>query len=324
MLLAFAEGRPSGCADNAHVRVVVRSSADRGRSWGPIVAAAASPGMKCGNPSPVVDASTGRVFLHYVREPRDLAPDARARVTYSDSAGQSWSPPVDVTSIARAPGTNSYGPGVGGGIQLTDANGHPGRLLVLAEEDSKRGTPNVTYGAVPLYSDDHGSSWLRGDQIMSVNNRSHGPGEPGVALLGNSSTFLVMAARGAQTPVVGFASSTNGGVSWSRVRSIPEIHNGGGQSSIEGAKMPDGSWGVVISSPVNPPGAHRSNLTIFTSSAMSGFEKWSSAGMLWDGHAGYNSLLAVPGTNRSSFFCLFESGNKSELEVLRLLQFELV
>ena len=39
--------------------------------------------MKCGNPSPVVDASSGRVFLHYVQEPHDLAPNALAFVTHS-------------------------------------------------------------------------------------------------------------------------------------------------------------------------------------------------------------------------------------------------
>ena len=328
-LLAFAEARPPGCADNSHVRIVVRASQDNGTTWGPIIAAATHPSMRCGNPSPVVDASNGRVFLHYVQEPRPVAPvGALAFVTHSDDEGRSWTQPREITSIARSPGTDSYLPNCGGGVQLPDALGGPGRLLILAEEDRNRGGnkpgPHATFGAVPLYSDDHGKSWHRGRPLLSIDNKSHGPGEPGVALLGNSSTDLILSGRGASAPIVGFSTSRDGGLTWTKVKSVDAIGSGGCQSSIEGARLPSGGWGAMISSPVYPHHGHRSNLTIFVASAAGGFQTWVEAGLLWKGHAGYSNLLAIPDSDRRSFLCLFESGNETSLEVLRLSRFELV
>eukprot|EP00746_Dinoflagellata_sp_MGD_P038677 gnl/MRDRNA2_/MRDRNA2_19302_c0_seq1.p1 gnl/MRDRNA2_/MRDRNA2_19302_c0~~gnl/MRDRNA2_/MRDRNA2_19302_c0_seq1.p1 ORF type:complete len:142 (+),score=8.10 gnl/MRDRNA2_/MRDRNA2_19302_c0_seq1:2-427(+) len=130
-----------------------------------------------------------------------------------------------------------------------------------------------------------------------------------------------MSGRGATLPVVSFAVSRDAGISWSKPAPIMAIGNGGCQNPIEGARLPSGDWGALISSPVFPKGAPRSNLTIFVASAREGFQDWASAGLLWEGHAGYSSLLAVPGSDRTQFFCLFESGIKSELEVLRLLRF---
>src|SRR5262245_54411373 len=59
-LLAFAEGRKNGPADHGDIDIVLKRSADRGRSWSPLQLVAderADPAANVwiGNPVPIVD-----------------------------------------------------------------------------------------------------------------------------------------------------------------------------------------------------------------------------------------------------------------------------
>ena len=75
-LLAFAEARNnSGCNDYTNISIVVRRSTDGGNTFGNIVEVATyvgdggvgvDPDKRVGNPSPVVDEDTGRVFVLFV------------------------------------------------------------------------------------------------------------------------------------------------------------------------------------------------------------------------------------------------------------------
>jgi hypothetical protein len=67
--------------------------------------------------------------------------------------------------------------------------------------------------------------------------------------------------------------------------------------------------GAVISSPVYAYNGPRSNLAIFTATTANGYNDWPSAGILWEGPAGYSSLLADTG----GYSVLFESGPKKDM-----------
>jgi sialidase-1 len=260
-LLAFAEGRNNtGCNDYFNVSIVVRKSTDGGVSWGDITEVAAplpsdikiDPNRRIGNPSPIVDATTGRVYVLFAMT------NQYAFVTHSDDEGHSWSPRSTLDPACVFPPTPSggcrasplcclFGPGVGGGTQLAS-----GRLITLAEFRS------TGYFSMPIYSDDHGATWQSGAVIPDDNNTAHGIGEPSIALLHSPSPSamdssaaddmtLVMSSRSADQPCISFSVSENAGRNWSMAHHISEISNGGCQSPIIGMLGRDGA---VISSPV--------------------------------------------------------------------------
>ncbi len=60
-LLAFAEGRVTGAADDGNVDLVLKRSTDEGKTWGALQVIAEDASNFVGNPAPVVDPKTGRV-----------------------------------------------------------------------------------------------------------------------------------------------------------------------------------------------------------------------------------------------------------------------
>src|SRR5687768_3537968 len=62
-LLAFAEGRKSGGGDAGDIDLLLKRSTDNGRTWSQIQVVWDDGTNTCGNPCPVVDASTGTVWL---------------------------------------------------------------------------------------------------------------------------------------------------------------------------------------------------------------------------------------------------------------------
>merc|ERR1719460_852630 len=345
-LLAFAEARNNtGCNDYTYISVVVRRSTDRGRTWGGIIEVAQFKDVpsdnateyttqRYGNPSPVVDASTGRVYLFYVVE------NNWAFVKHSSDEGLTWSTRRPISpqcpnrlgvpgGCEKSPLCCMFGPGVGGGTQTGS-----GRLIILAEQ-SRRAGPNhtVNYSSTAVYSDDHGTTWRAGSQLPCVNNNTHGIGEPSVALLGGTNAeALIMSGRSADVPCISYALSYDGGLSWTTAKPIAAIGNGGCQSPVIG--IPDGS-GAIISSPVYPYNGPRSNLSIFVASTAANYDDWELLGTLWQGPAAYSSLAVDRfkphiSSNTTDYFVLFEAGNKSELggkyafmESIRIAQFSL-
>ena len=323
-ILAFAEARNnSGCNDYYNVSIVVRRSVDGGASWQGIVAVAvfigdgagkfgpnsegANTQHRVGNPSPVVDWKTGRVYVMFAIE------NQYAFLTHSDNEGQSWTErrtldkrcpwPPQEGQCGRSPLCCMFGPGVGGGTQLDS-----GRLIVLAERSRVQSRVNrsqLAYSSIPVYSEDAGATWLAGEPLPVTNNRTHGIGEPSVAIVGKS---LIMSGRSlgdtsAPHGVLSTALSHDGGLHWEQAVPIDTIRNGGCQSSVIGA--PDGSV-ALISSPVYPYGKARYNVSIFVAAAPS-FKQWRLAGLVQAGPGAYSSL-AVADAAAKSYFVLFEAG----------------
>ncbi|MCA9614247.1 MAG: exo-alpha-sialidase [Sandaracinus sp.] len=161
-LLAFAEGRACSADDYGNINLVMKRSRDDGRTWGPLEEVEGRGPGTWGNPTPVVDASTGRVFLFLSFNAEDVSQfgrenpctgettrviadgERRVYLTTSDDEGDSWTTPTDLTDTLQIPGTawDAMGPGIG--IQTTIAD--EGRLIVPASQRN-------------LYSDDHGATW---------------------------------------------------------------------------------------------------------------------------------------------------------------------
>ncbi|GHG98533.1 sialidase family protein [Streptomyces rubradiris] len=168
-LLAFAEGRVLNCGDAADIDIVLKRSTDGGRTWGPLQVVNEGAGDTHGNPAPVVDRDTGRIWLAETyntgrtdgancRVPCDRTP----HLQYSDDDGATWSAPRDLSpEILPADWNSWYATGPVHGIQLTHGR-HAGRLVFGVNTETWDGTRITANHAALIVSDDHGGHWRIG------------------------------------------------------------------------------------------------------------------------------------------------------------------
>ncbi|MGW2951971.1 exo-alpha-sialidase [Streptomyces eurythermus] len=168
-LLAFAEGRVLNCGDAADIDIVLKRSTDGGRTWGPLQVVNEGAGDTHGNPAPVVDRDTGRIWLAETyntgrgdsagcRVPCDRTP----HLQYSDDDGGTWSAPRDLSpEILPADWNSWYATGPVHGIQLTRGR-YAGRLVLGVNTETWDGTRVTANHAALIVSDDHGGHWRIG------------------------------------------------------------------------------------------------------------------------------------------------------------------
>lgn len=178
-LLAFAEARRDGGGDAGNIDLVVRRSKDGGASWGDMIVVWDDGDNTCGNPSPVVDVSTGRVVLlmtwnrgsdseHAIMH--NTSQDTRrVFVCHSDDDGQSWSQPRDITSMTKLPHWRWYATGPCHALQLR-VGSNAGRLVVPCDHSQSVGG-DMVYNSHLILSDDGGESWRIG-AILKGGNES--------------------------------------------------------------------------------------------------------------------------------------------------------
>jgi sialidase-1 len=156
-LLAFAEGRKSSLADLGNNDMVLKRSTDGGKTWGPLQIIYDEGESTIGNPTPVVDEDTGRIWLVFGREGKE------ALEMHSDDDGATWTKPVDITAQVKKPEWGFYGIGPGVGVQLRHGE-HKGRLIIPAYHRLTEHKGSSPYANV-FYSDDHGKSWQVGGTV---------------------------------------------------------------------------------------------------------------------------------------------------------------
>ncbi|MFF1605251.1 exo-alpha-sialidase [Streptomyces mirabilis] len=168
-LLAFAEGRVHDCGDAGDIDIVVKRSADGGRTWGPLQVVNEGAGDTHGNPAPIVDRETGRIVLAETYNTGrtdgrgcDVPCDRTPHLQYSDDDGLSWSAPRDLSAEILPPNWNSwYATGPVHGIQLTRGR-HAGRLVFGVNTETWNGSRVTANNAALITSDDGGDHWRIG------------------------------------------------------------------------------------------------------------------------------------------------------------------
>jgi sialidase-1 len=156
-LLAFCEGRKTSLSDDGDNDLVLRRSFDGGRTWQAQQLVHEEGGdavITIGNPCPVVDPASGRIWLSLNRK------NGKVLVTWSDDDGTSWSPVRDITADVSQPGWGWYAMGPGVGIAL-ERGPCKGRLIFPANhrQTTDRSGPSASH---VVYSDDHGKTWKLG------------------------------------------------------------------------------------------------------------------------------------------------------------------
>ncbi len=156
-LLAFSEGRKTSREDHGDLDLILRRSTDSGKTWGPLEMIYEEGGdakITIGNPCPVVDQTTGTIWLPFCRNNDDVL------ITYSDDDGKTWAKPRDITRDVKRPHWTWYATGPGVGIQLQRGK-NKGRLVIPCDhrESIGKGEMAMHSHASLAWSTDGGVSW---------------------------------------------------------------------------------------------------------------------------------------------------------------------
>ena len=313
-LLAFCEGRKTSRSDHGDLDLVLRRSADGGKTWTSMQIVYEEGGdanITIGNPCPVVDQGTGRIWLPFCRNNDDVL------VTFSDDEGKTWAKPREITDSVKKSGWGWYATGPGVGIQL-ERGEHKGRLLIPCDHGVQIEGKRVMHSHV-FYSDDQGQTWILGGTVDQHTDECQ------VVELSDGTLMINMRnywGRDGKQPdkdrMRAVAISRNGGATWEDLRFdetlIEPICQG---SFLQYATEQDtGHNPLLFSNPASKTTRHR--LTVRLSQDEG--KTWPVAKLLHEGPSAYSCLTVLPD---GSIGCLYEGGENDAYEKIIFVRFSL-
>ena len=333
-VLLFAEGRRGDGSDprrdeHAPIDLVLRRSTDSGETWEPLVVIESGfrPNgafVDLADPTPVLDESTGEVFLFYGQWP-DVGPRTVSHgqdpessngnqtvwVRSSADHGLTWSDrrqvpyPDEPEDTADGLYWRQAEPGPGSGIQLRwqgQDSGADGRLLIPAKRSGSE-TPDGPASVKPFafFSDDHGASW-------QVGHVSPGPDANEDEIVELSDGTILLDGRQNSGDYRRRHRSTDGGITWGpdRPDNIPITPVDGSMIRYSAVRAGDDRDRILFSGPRGEDGLNRNNISVWISydeglsfinpvTVNQGFAAYSAMQRLADGTIG----LAVETSNDS-------------------------
>lgn len=312
-LVALAEARRANAGDAGDIDLVSRRSEDGGRTWSAIALVGDNGASTFGNPCPVVDRSTGTIWLLTTHNPGDaperdiLAGTSRGTRTVwvmkSSDDGRTWSPPVEITGMVKRPDWTWYATGPGIGVQLRS-----GRLLIPANH-AMAGTQ--VHRAHLLYSDDHGATWQIGAVSVDGTNESQVVELADGRVMLNSRNHPPRA-----TNLRMVSTSRDGGLTLSSAEPDPALPEPPAQGSLfvhPGWAAASGAGGLLFS---NPSGPGRARMTVRLSEDAG--RTWPVLRVLHEGPAAYSSLVVLPD---GVVGVLYERGDRTAYERITFARF---
>ncbi|WP_427004999.1 sialidase family protein [Pseudarthrobacter sp. H2] len=311
-VLAAYDGRPNLDDLPSPIDLLLRRSTDSGRTWDSQQVVRTGVGLNgYGDPSLLVDAETGRIFIFHAAGTRAgfFEASAGARpddddvqhcdISFSDDDGLTWRHRRITGQLKGRPATIGAGApditgifaAAGQGVQI-----HTGPLrgrlvqqfVVLAAGEIM---------AASAYSDDHGENWVLGE-LIGAGPDGAGPNENKVAAL--SDGRLLLHSRAAPRRLA--AVSEDGGHSWSpllAVEDLPDPSDNGSLARFDGlptltslASESTDSWLLASN---NHDTSLRRN-TVLSLSPDNG-ATWPAKLLLCPGSSGYSTAARLPDGN---------------------------
>jgi sialidase-1 len=305
-LLAFSEGRKNSRSDSGDIDLVLRRSADGGATWSAMEVIWDDGPNTCGNPCPVIDRSTGTIWLlltHNLGQDTERQIVERTAkgtrtvwVSRSDDDGAAWAKPVEITKDVKDAEWTWYATGPGVGIQS-----RKGRLVVPCDSKNTGGAKGYSFVIV---SDDGGRTWRRGGAVGDLWNECQ------VAELSDGRLMLNMRNHDRSKKERGVAFSADGGESWTAAAPDPALVEPVCQASllrVDPARL-------LFSNPASRTARERLTVRLSPDDG----KTWPVARELHAGPAAYSCLVALPG---GSLGCLYEAGEKNAYERIVFTRF---
>ena len=318
-LLAFCEGRVSGRSDSGNIDLVLRRSTDNGETWSPLQIVWDDEDNTCGNPCPIVDSTTGTIWLlltwnrgddHEREIIQETSHDTRrVFVTSSTDDGETWADPQEITATTKQDDWTWYATGPGSGIQIAKGK-HQGRLIAACDHIEAKSAKRYSH---VIFSDDHGRSWQLGGRTAQA-----GVNECEVAELENGNLLLNMRNYDRSSQTRQIAISKDGGQSWEAQSHDEELIEPICQASLQRYRWSsDGKPGILLfSNPASRSG--RVNMTLRASEDDG--QSWPHSLVLHSGPSAYSDLAKL---SNGEIGCLYEAGEKSPYESIVFASLEL-
>lgn len=291
VLLAFSEGRKSGRSDAGNIDLVMRRSQDAGKTWSKMHVLWDDGNNTCGNPCPVVDQSTGTIWLlltwnlgsdHEKEIMAGKSKDVRrVYVTHSKDEGVTWDKPKEISKTTRKQHWRWYATGPGRGIQLTRGK-HKGRLVIPCNHSDHSNNKQHHHRAHVIYSDDKGKTWKLGGTIGERTNESTIVELSDGTILDNMRSY-----HGKQRRAISY--SRNGGQSWSKVTLDNKLIEPVCQGNIIRHSWGNVGKGMILFS--NPASARRDKMTVRLS--RDDGKTWPVAKQIYAGSSAYSCMTIL-------------------------------
>lgn len=311
-VIAISEGRKRSTSDTGDIDLVMKRSTDGGKTWSKQSVVWDEGPNTCGNPCPVVDRSTGTIWLLMTH---NLGTDNEAAIstgkskatrtvwlTHSKDDGQSWATPRDITADVKDPPWGWYATGPGIGIQLTRGK-HRGRLVIPCDQKNTGRFSHV------IYSDDHGKTWQLGGKTAD------GCNECQVVELADGRLMLNIRNTDNTKKHRRVSLSDDGGLTWSEPYHDEALIEPICQASILRYRWPARleRGGILFS---NPASTKRERMTVRMSTDEG--QTWPYSRVLWEGPSAYSCLARLAD---GTILCLHEAGKKSPYDKILLSRF---
>jgi sialidase-1 len=295
-VLCFAEARKHGLGDYGDIDIALRRSTDGGRTWSKMEIIADDGVRTIGNPCPVVEARSGKIWLPFCRDNQQML----LLCSYDD--GKTWQgmPPLDITRQTVSPEYYWVGAGPGHGVQLSS-----GRLVIPCWASRHTGLYSGCLSYV-FYSDEAGLTWQRGGVVDT--GKEMGDECEAVEL---SDGTLYINLRSPTQGKRGYSTSKDGGRTWSPVQYDPQLVAPACQGSIvrfTDRKRHDKDR-ILLSTPT---GTDRANLTVRLS--YDECKTWPVAKLVHKGSAAYSDLAVA---HDQQILLLYEADDYSKINLAR-------
>ncbi len=319
-VLAFCEGRKGSRSDSGNIDLLLKRSEDNGKTWSDTIVVWDEGKNTCGNPCPVIDQSTGTIWLLMTH---NLGHDHEGKIVSgtgegtrtvwvcsSGDNGKTWSEPREITSTTKKDTWSWYATGPGVGIQLKHEP-YQGRMVIPCDHKTLGG--EVGYYSHVIYSDDNGETWQLGGVTEDGVNECQ-------VIERTDGSLLLNMRRSRNNPAKhrAISESKDGGETWSPLAYDKTLVAPRCQASL--IRMYDSTnleKPYVLFS--NPAADTRVNMTVRLSKDDG--KTWDQSLTLHEGPSAYSCLTVLQDGTQA---CLYERGEDSPYETITFAVFTLL
>lgn len=306
VLVALCEGRwqlpdDHKLRDIGDINIMCRRSTDGGRTWGKLIEVLSQGHDTAGNPTVVVDPSSGDLVLVSCRNPADKGRDRTVFVQRGIADGTTWSKAVEITAQVKQPDWRWYATGPGRGAVLTSGP-HKNRIVIPANHTT---APDGNAGAHLIFSDDGGRTWAIG--AVSESDRDKvSENENAITVLPDGATLYASCRCGDDTAPGNRANtfSHDGGLTFTGLYK-PQLTIVTPQCQGSLLTLPDGR--LLYAGPSHPDKRRAIALRLSTDQG----KTWKTTQKISDLPAGYSSLTLI---DKKTVGLLYETGARDSAE----------